>query len=64
MESKIQDLFGHYLTTEHKVCKLCKHSYIRDESETGYCKLNENTSISMTPKIVNEMASCLRWEKK
>jgi hypothetical protein len=64
MDPKLDALFGHYLAEDTKCCKLCKHSYFREESESGFCKLSVNTQNPLTPKIVDEMASCLKWEKK
>ncbi len=59
------DLFGYLLEDETtKCCKMCKHSYLKDESEFGYCKLQENAFTSMHPKIITELHSCNKWEKK
>lgn len=32
--------------------------------ETGYCKLNTNTLNAMQPKMINELDTCDKWERK
>lgn len=50
MDPKLDALFGHYLAEDTKCCKLCKHSYFREESESGFCKLSVNTQNPLTQR--------------
>lgn len=64
--ANVKELFGYHLEeiTSCKYCKLCAYSYLRDSSEYGYCKLQQNAFDAMHPKIITELHSCDKWEKK
>lgn len=64
--NKIKEFFGHHLENieDNRCCKLCKHSYLREHSDHGYCKLQDNAFSSMHPKIITELHTCDKWEKK
>jgi hypothetical protein len=63
--SKKMNVFEQILedALDYNCCKNCKFSYLRDESDMGYCKLSEN-AFGILPKMVSEMYVCKYWEKK
>lgn len=64
MPTDLNKMFAQELNTETKCCKLCKHSYLRDDADYGYCKLQDNSFGSMHPKIITDLHVCDKWEKK
>lgn len=59
----MDDIFNVLLknATNYNCCKNCRYSYLRDDSEMGYCKRPEN-AYGIMPKIVDEMYICPLWE--
>lgn len=50
-------------TLSFKCCRLCKHSYFRDEEFIGMCKHSKN-AYGTLPKRIEELHTCEYWEDK
>ena len=44
-----------------KRCKVCRHAWLPDTQDTGWCKQPANAS-GTRPKPIDEMHTCPLWE--